>query len=210
MIDLIGPAHPAYNDDNVIIGINGYARSGKDTVAKILVERYGFKRFSFADHLRACLYELNPIVGGYWDNSGYDDKYRIMRWQQVINVYGYENYKDTEFGTEMRRLLQVMGTEVGRNMIADDVWVRELDKHKGRIVVPDMRFPNEYEKIVNAGGKVWRIDRPDIKPVNPHVSETAIDDKHFDYHIDNSNTIKALEQEVDHLMYEYGLIPNVL
>lgn len=207
---MIGPAHPGYKNSDIVIGINGYARSGKDTVAEILVRNYGFKRFSFADHLRACLYELNPIVGGRWDWSGADQKYVIMRWQNVINVYGYENYKDTEYGTEMRRLLQVMGTEVGRQMIADDVWVRELDKHSGRIVVPDMRFPNEYDKIIERGGKVWRIDRPDVRPVNPHVSETAIDDKRFDYHIDNSNTIKALEQEVDHLMDEYGLSGTVL
>ncbi len=206
---MIGPAHPGYKSSNVIIGVNGYARSGKDTVAEILVRNYGFKRFSFADHLRACVFELNPIVGSRFAPRDHDT-FRYVRWQDVIGEYGYENYKDTEYGDEMRRILQVMGTEVGRNMIQDDVWVRELDKQSGRIIVPDMRFPNEYDKIKNAGGIVWRIDRPDVRPVNPHVSETAIDDKTFDYYIDNSSTIKALEQEVDHLMDEYGLSGTML
>jgi cytidylate kinase len=45
----------------MIIGLTGYAQSGKDTVAKILVENYGYTRVAFADKIREFLYETNPM-----------------------------------------------------------------------------------------------------------------------------------------------------
>ena len=42
----------------VIIGLSGYAQSGKDTVANILVQHYGYKRVAFADKIRECLFAL--------------------------------------------------------------------------------------------------------------------------------------------------------
>jgi hypothetical protein len=46
----------------MIIGLSGYARSGKDTVAELLVLNYGFKRMAFADGIRESLIALNPIL----------------------------------------------------------------------------------------------------------------------------------------------------
>jgi dephospho-CoA kinase len=46
----------------MIVGISGYARSGKDEAAKALVEM-GFERRAFADKLREFLLALNPMVG---------------------------------------------------------------------------------------------------------------------------------------------------
>ena len=46
----------------MIIGLTGYAQSGKDTVAQVLVDNYGFNRVSFADPIRKLLYETNPML----------------------------------------------------------------------------------------------------------------------------------------------------
>ena len=46
----------------MIIGLAGKAGSGKDEVAKILIDLYGYKRIAFADAIRDALYELNPLV----------------------------------------------------------------------------------------------------------------------------------------------------
>mgnify|MGYP006283771541 FL=1 len=43
----------------MIIGLTGYAQSGKDTVASLLVEHYGYERVAFADKIRSFLYEMN-------------------------------------------------------------------------------------------------------------------------------------------------------
>ncbi len=90
----------------MIIGLSGYARSGKDTVAELLVLNYGFKRVAFADGIRDALIALNPIL---------HDGHRL---NEVVQMYGWDVAKAKD---EVRRLLQVMGTEVGRKLIHEDV-----------------------------------------------------------------------------------------
>ena len=46
----------------MIIGVSGYARSGKDTIAEVLIMNYGFKRLAFADNIRKAVKVLNPIL----------------------------------------------------------------------------------------------------------------------------------------------------
>lgn len=211
MIDIKGPAHPSskgedMTDDRFIVGLSGYARSGKDSIADILVAHYGFKRFAFADKLRECVYALNPTVKGYrqrpveeWE--GLSDEYLFRTVysdvQGVIDEYGWGSYKETEFGPAIRELLQRMGTEVGRDIIGENVWVDALDKMDGKIVVTDMRFPNEYTKVITGGGNTIRVSRPDIAAVNTHVSETALDHVRMGYDIWNNGTLEDLEKAVD-------------
>jgi dephospho-CoA kinase len=46
----------------LIIGLSGYAQSGKDTVAELLCLNYGFKRIAFADAIREGVVRLNPML----------------------------------------------------------------------------------------------------------------------------------------------------
>jgi hypothetical protein len=59
-------------------------------------------------------------------------------------------------------------------------------------IVTDVRFPNEAKAIKDRGGIIIRVDRPGIKPINPHPSETALDNWEFDYKIANVSDFKAL------------------
>ena len=67
-----------------LVGLSGYAQVGKDTVGKILVEKYGFERVSFADKLREVLYALDPTVrvAGALDDIEYVD----LRY--LVDTYG--------------------------------------------------------------------------------------------------------------------------
>lgn len=173
----------------MIIGLSGYARSGKDTVAELLVLNYGFKRMAFADGIRQALLELNPIL-----HEGY-------RLNELVQMYGWEVAKGKD---EVRRLLQVMGTEVGRKLINEDVWVWLLFNQINtdeRIVIPDVRFPNEARMIEQQGGEVWRINRHNHSAVNDHVSERALDNHMFQRVIYNDGTLDDLAAEVFMLMH---------
>lgn len=191
----------------MIIAPIGYARTGKDEFAKVLVENHGFKRFAFADKLRECLYALNPIINPTPENYFVKSK-EPLRLREVVDKVDWENYKSTEHGDEIRGLLQRFGTEVGRDLLADDIWLRELDKVDGNIVVTDARFPNELDHIVSKGGKLVHISRPGYGPINNHISETA----HLDYigkcvlGIVNGDTLERYHQNIEQVVKSLGVL----
>lgn len=186
--------------DNKIIAPIGYARSGKDTFADIAVEEYGFTRFAFADKLRDCITALNPIVGDsrkYVASDGHASvALGAVRLDEVLAEYGWDHYKESAYGDEIRALLQRFGTEVGRDLINENIWVDELDKHDGKIVVTDCRFWNEHDVIRDRNGILVRIYRPGNNPVNAHVSETVIDEMVPAYHINNDGTLDQFYDKI--------------
>lgn len=178
----------------MIIALSGYARSGKDEAAKVLVEEFGFTRVAFADKLREAVYQLNPIVKGV---GRMDDDPTYV--QDVIDEYGWDGYKSTPHGPEVRRLLQRMGTEVGRNTLWDSIWIDAAFKpYEGKgvdIVVTDARFPNEAKAVFLRDGEIWRVNRAGIGPaVSPdgsiHPSETSLDNWPFDRVLSNDGSLE--------------------
>lgn len=184
-----------------VIGVNGYARTGKDTVAAILIERFGFQRMAFADKLRQAVYELNPTVT--WDYKyglAYGAK-SVSTIQAVVDQFGWDGVKKTGWGKASRELLQRMGTEVGRNILGENVWVLAVLNNlesDGKYVFTDCRFPNEAEAVTELCGQVWRIDRPGVGPANDHISEIGLDDWNFDVRINNAGSIEDLAEKVTH------------
>ena len=173
----------------MIIGLSGYARSGKDTVADHLISTYNFTRHSFAAYMKDAMYKLNPIV--HVDNIG------PMRYQALVDAYGLDKVKDTY--PEVRRLLQVFGTEVGREMFGDNFWV-DLALNNVRsfhTVISDVRFINEADAIRLRGGKIWRINRAGVGPVTGHSSEVNLDGYDFDLVINNDYDIDSLNKQID-------------
>lgn len=177
-----------------IIGLSGLARSGKDEAAGVLVREFGFTRVAFADKLREVLYELNPIVGEYgWTNiNGAINSYK-NRLKDVIDEYGWNGYKETRFGPEIRYLLQRLGTEAGRETLWDTIWIDAAFAglpDDAKIVISDARFINEFEAVKSRGGQIWRIERPGIELLGNHPSETeALSYDGFDYTIHNDGTL---------------------
>ena len=163
----------------MIIGLAGYAQSGKDTVAQILVNKYGFERRAFADKIRDILYELNPMVGG-------------EPIQVRVDSDGWDKAKQHP---EVRRLLQKLGV-AGRAHITDSIWVNAAMREmavEGNYVFSDVRFENEATMLRSCGGEIWRIERPGIGPVNAHISETQIEGLSADRTLLNGGTIEELE-----------------
>jgi hypothetical protein len=176
----------------MIIGLSGYARSGKDTAADRLVDSHGFVRYSFAAPMKEAMYILNPIVGS--DGIG------SFKYKNLVDTYGLDKAKESY--PEIRRLLQVFGTEVGRNMFGENFWVdlalNQINSKNS--VISDVRFKNEADAIKKAGGQVWRINRHGVGPVTDHSSEIDLDDYSFDHIIDNDYSVVDLNNIVDMLL----------
>lgn len=168
----------------MIIGLTGYARSGKDTVANILVNNYGYTRVAFADKIRKLLLEMDPIL-----ENGY-------RLSSTLEDYGWEVAKSKP---EVRRLLQTLGVGA-RNIFGPQFWVHEalktmLDDLKPdlKYVVTDVRFLNEADMIKANNGQIWRIKRTGVVAYNRHISETEMDGYKVDQIFTNNGTIEDLE-----------------
>jgi hypothetical protein len=171
----------------MIIGLSGYARSGKDTVAGMLIGLHGYENCAFAEPIRKAVYALNPMVKDF----GYTLK-------GAVDAYGWDVAK-TMF-PEIRRLLQAFGTEVGRELFDEDFWVNQafkgLNVHS-QVVFTDVRFPNEAARIKLYGGQVWRITRLGVGPINNHKSETALDNWDFDRTITNDADLQTLQDRIN-------------
>ena len=176
----------------MIIGLSGYARSGKDTVAKTLIERYGYTRVAFADKIRDIVWDANPILK--------DNEFKV---QGVVNAYGWDVAK-TQF-PELRRLLQAVGV-AARDHLGDDVWisaaVKDLDPDKD-YVITDVRFQNEANIIKNMGGQIWRVVRPGVEAINSHISESEMDSYEVHQVIMNDGDLESLDMLVSTRMRAY-------
>lgn len=175
----------------MIIGLTGYAQSGKDTVAKILVENYGYTRVAFADKIRDFLYEMNPMV----DNVAFEPIFL----KEKVDREGWEVAKKNVF---VRRALQNAGV-AARKTFGDGFWVHEAMKimlndprPDMNYVITDVRFLNEADMVRANDGQVWRVKRIGIDAVNTHVSESQMDDYTVDQLFTNNGTIEDLEAMV--------------
>jgi hypothetical protein len=165
----------------MIIGLSGYAQSGKDTVAKYLVENHNFERVAFADPIRNLLWEMNPLLSDGFNLQG------------VVNAYGWDAAK-TRF-PEVRRLLQELGVGA-RRVIDDEIWVVKALRTmsgEGNYVITDVRFQNEASQVKLGGGQLWRVERTGVEAVNSHISEHDLDAWEFDAYVHNNSTIEDLE-----------------
>lgn len=184
-----------------IIGLSGFARTGKDEAAKVLVEEFGFTQIAFADRLRSFLYDLNPIVRHHMkpsDSLYWAEEFPFLK--DVIDEYGWDGYKETVWKDEIRRLLQRLGTEAGRQNLGDTIWIDSAFRglpDDAKIVVSDPRFFNEFDAIRARGGQVWRVNRPGVGPLNDHASENeATDYPHFYCQLLNDGTLDDYREQV--------------
>lgn len=189
-LDEQGQIAPLYT----LVGLSAYAQSGKDTAAAVLVEHFGFERRAFADPLRQAVYNLNPILEQESESSS------EWRYADAIDCYGYEAARSMGgWKDEIRGLLQRMGTEVGRNMFGENIWVDTAFntlEDGGKYVFADTRFPNEANEIKAWGGSIWRISRKGVGPANQHPSETSLDDYPWDALIQNDGDLSEFRATV--------------
>jgi len=169
----------------MIIGLSGYAQSGKDEVAKILVEEFDFERVAFADAIRDLLYAANPVVNGLANDI-----------QHAVDHRGWDEIKKVP---AVRALLQNIGVGA-REVLDENVWVivvlQKLGDIKQNYVITDVRFENEAIMVKSVGGVLWRISRHGVSAVNEHISENKLDGYKFDQILKNEGSLDDLRKLV--------------
>lgn len=179
-----------------LIGITGYARSGKDTFAARLTEAHGFAKASFAQPVKDAALRLDPLIP-----FGASHPQSTARLSWLVGRDGWEYAKD--FYPEVRRTLQRLGTDAIRTL-DPDFWVRmavgKLDPAQPTVFT-DVRFPNEADAILASGGHLVRVTRPDQQLTKDrHPSETAMDNYEVQWTILNQGTVADLHGMADNFM----------
>ena len=152
----------------MIIGVLGFIGSGKGTVGDILSD-LGFKKESFASHLK----DVTAVMFN-WDRNlleGDTDESREFREKA-------DPYWSSKFEKDFtpRLALQLMGTEVGRNVFDTNFWVHcienkiVMNKATPNFVITDVRFKNEIEWITSKNGILIEVRRG----ITPHWYDIAV------------------------------------
>lgn len=212
-----------------LIGVGGLKEHGKDAFADFLVEDEGYFKTFFSEDLTAAVSKIGPR--GPWVRLDFDIAPDILagdfiRYVELIEIVGYTAAKEHR---DVREYLQGLGTEVGRNMIHEDVWVDMVTKkiHAARaagtpVVLTGVRYPNEIELVRSLGGiTVWverttwpvKVSHPLTEAIDAalepqqdttatHSSETSLSAEDFDVFIENDSTLDALRRKASQLAAE--------
>jgi len=213
--------------DPKLIGISGKIGNGKDllfdVINYIITEDYwtSFEHYMHESRKVDEVYENKKFAGILKD---------ITCKLIGCNVSQLEDreFKEAELGEEWngltpRKILQLLGTEAGRQIIHPNIWVNALFadyRSDDNWIITDVRFPNESKAIKDRGGIMIRVNRLTEEEKNSaykaragrpnnaiglifkdeHASETALDDYDgFDYVIENDGTVQDLIDKVKSL-----------
>jgi len=176
---------------NKLIGLIGYAGSGKSTVASILENQYSVVRTRFASTLKRMLKSM--LI-----SSGVSEEESIA----MIDGHLKEVPCSVLGGKTPRYALQTLGTEWGRNIIDNDIWVNStmsrvnnLINTGARVVLDDVRFPNEASAVKQHGGILIKVYRSaSIPTAITHSSEDL--NMEADVLLVNNGSIEELTNQI--------------
>jgi len=175
----------------MLIGILGIKYSGKDTIADHLVNNYHFNKTTFAKPLK----DICKILFCFSDDQLYGNKKDII---------------DKNWGITPRTVMQYIGTNIFRNdinkiipNIKDNFWINLMElkfNSINNLVISDVRFQNEIDKIHEMNGIIIKVIRPNLYNIDNHESEYGIDKLNGDFIIYNNGTLDHLYNNIDKIM----------
>lgn len=179
---------------NVVV-IFGNMGHGKDTLGEILGTIWSQETIAFATPVK----EVGKALVGIPKAISHGTQEDKATWQR--------------FGRSAREWLQWIGTELGRDMIDKDIWVRRaadtiMDGTEQNFVITDGRFENERTKLkefLTDDHRVTnvKIIRPDVPINHGHPSEdevAAMDPELFDHVVMNDGSLDDLRTEAGTLV----------
>ena len=187
-----------------IVALCGVKRSGKDTVAKYLVDNHGFSQVEIARPLKDALRLIFDLDETQVDGARKEEPMPRLGLAHDGRPVTPRTLMQV-FGTELMQLrLQEMVPAVERN-----VWIDKATRsiqgylHQGRsVVVSDLRFLHEAEALTAAFGdatlRIVCVRRADAERVpDTHASETEWKRIAHAGAIDNDATYECLYRRVE-------------
>ncbi len=194
----------------MIIGLNGFKGSGKNTAGDYLTEFHYYKQASFTAMLKLIVGKLFGDESEKWDRWKNDDDVKITL-SRTYSGDGFVDAKEYIAVLTARQFLQRYGTEAHREVFGSDFWVQQLfaqlDREAGfggtgwgNVVFTDARFDNELQAIRAVGGINIRILRGDMESADGHASEAPPNMSLIDMTIDNNGTYEELYDQLNEVV----------
>lgn len=168
-----------------LIGITGKARSGKDTIARMLFAQHAFTRIAFADPLKLAAQQMFGLSK--------EQTWGDYKKEEVIPYWGMSP----------RQMFQLLGNEAVKPVFGADIWIKRwsmsyaIFRDTDDIIVPDVRFDHEAAHIRSLGGVIVEVLRGPglVGSTGDHVSERGLSTLP-EYTIDNNGTLEDLRVKV--------------
>ena len=178
--------------NQLIIGLHGLARTGKDTAASYLVAHYMLLSYAFAEPIKAAIAQMFNLTAEHIEGA-------------------LKELPMPAIGKSPRELMQLLGTEWGRNLVHNQLWLLLAEQNLNHLaastqtpitgfVLRDVRFENEADWLRSKGGVIVHIHRADAQQVNRHSSESGIAIHDNDFVVHNDADLPHLYEQLDALM----------
>jgi hypothetical protein len=186
-----------------LIAISGQANTGKNTLAKLLINELDEDAYMSNVHIMAFADPIKEMAQIMFPKLPSKFLYGSSKYRNEIVPNAWKDGKPLT----VRELLIDIGTKLGRGY-NDNIWLNNFDARLESnmsnykydcIICPDERFPNEFYHLKNKGFYQIRLYRKAAGIINS-TTETAqneIQDSEFDSVIHNDQTLQDLENEVE-------------
>jgi hypothetical protein len=201
----------------ILIAFTGPAGAGKDSAGEVLATYARFQRMAFAEPLRAEVLEAFDIQSRpalLLDRATKEQPHDALALRHcssfcfigavAIATRACVSSEWLDAPRSPRQILQWWGTEYRRAQ-DPDYWIKAMASRVRvagqnglqRIAITDCRFENELAYIRSVGGRLWRLQRPELEAVEGgHESAIALRDKPADVEIRNAGTLQDLRNQV--------------
>lgn len=206
----------------MIVAFSGVKFSGKDTTAEGLIRFHKFKRIGLADKLKDICSEVFDIPRQDMDNPALKEfpfpkpvKLSVEHLDSLLRTLQRDGY-DFEFDsifqllctnfmgkilTSIRDILQVIGTDICRTHIKDDIWLQYVKQtiltYDGNLVITDARFENERKFLKELGAVLVLVIRPGYENKSTHISENQLGNpEDYDVIVRNDTTPIAVQSGI--------------
>ena len=203
-----------------ILGLLAKKQNGKGTVSDYIIKNHEFKQYAFADPGKRGLQEMfgftdEQLWGSEEEKEKIDPRWGISarRTMQIVltDLFQFDiqkHLKPEEFKFK----------DLGRKIWVHKfkLWFEEQEKqHKinfieakiaglvngeipeFKIVINDIRFQHECDIVMEMGGEIWRIIRPNKENNDNHKSEIEQDTIITDKTIVNDGTLQDLYSKIE-------------
>lgn len=185
----------------MIVALTGFARSGKDTVGKLLTDHHGFRRVAFGDVLKGIAEDVNPSIRlKLGEDPMAPGSYAYTSVSTLLDTFdGWEEVKDE--CPEARQLLVDLGNSLRKRIPGIEVNSILANTAGEDVVNTNVYHPEELDRLRELGALTVRVIRPGYGPANPDEANTG---RHpVDAEILNDGSLDELAIKVDRLVGYY-------